>query len=432
MGIYFGTDGIRGIINNDLCFDLMYKCGNALTTMQEKPTIIIGRDTRNSGSLVSLGVSAGAIQGGAKVIDVGIIPTAGIAYLTKKLECDFGVVISASHNPPEFNGIKIFDKNGFKLQDEKENELEKKFIKNYLRDNNDIGSYSYNPSFVNCYINYLTSIGCNLQGFKIVLDASNGASFSIAPKVFKKLGAHVYATNCKNNGDKINYNCGSLYPEVLKRNVLKFKADIGFAFDGDADRIVAVDRYGNILDGDKILYIIAKYLKLKNKNIKDVVGTSHTNMGIENALKKLNINLIRADVGDKYVLKEMLKQNCMLGGEQSGHIISLEHSTTGDGILTAVILSKIMKEQGDLSKFFDVKMLPQVNINVMTTDKLRVINSEFLSSTIYIEQENLKNGRIMVRASGTEPKIRIMVECESLNQATSVANRIAEVVKRIN
>ena len=432
MGIYFGTDGIRGIINNDLCFDLMYKCGNALTILKEKPTILIGRDTRNSGSLVTLGVSSGAIQGGAKVIDVGIIPTSGVAYLTKKLECDFGVVISASHNPPEFNGIKVFDKNGYKLLDEKENELEKKFIKSNLKDNSEIGSYSYFTSFVNCYINYLVSLGCNLQGLKIVLDASNGASFSIAPKVFKKLGAHVFATNCKNNGDKINYNCGSLYPEVLKRNVLKFKADIGFAFDGDADRIVAVDRFGNILDGDKILYILAKYYKLQNEDLKNVVGTSHTNMGIENALNNLDINLIRADVGDKYVLNEMLKQNCLIGGEQSGHIINLKYATTGDGILTAVILSKILKEQGDLTKFFDVKMLPQVNINVLTTDKLRVINSEILSNTIYTEQENLKNGRIMVRASGTEPKIRIMVESESLVQAQNTANRIADVVKRIS
>ncbi len=432
MGIYFGTDGIRGIINNDLCFDLMYKCGNALTILKEKPTILIGRDTRNSGSLVTLGVSSGAIQGGAKVIDVGIIPTSGVAYLTKKLECDFGVVISASHNPPEFNGIKVFDKNGYKLLDEKENELEKKFIKSNLKDNSEIGSYSYCPSFSNCYINYLVGLGCNLQGLKIVLDASNGASFSIAPKVFKKLGAHVFATNCKNNGDKINYNCGSLYPEVLKRNVLKFKADIGFAFDGDADRIVAVDRFGNILDGDKIMYILAKYYKLQNEDLKNVVGTSHTNVGIENALNNLDINLIRADVGDKYVLNEMLKQNCLIGGEQSGHIINLKYATTGDGILTAVILSKILKEQGDLTKFFDVKMLPQVNINVLTTDKLRVINSEILSNTIYTEQENLKNGRIMVRASGTEPKIRIMVECESLLQAQNTANRIAEVVKRIS
>lgn len=432
MGIYFGTDGIRGIINNDLCFDLMYKCGNALTILKEKPTILIGRDTRNSGSLVTLGVSSGAIQGGAKVIDVGIIPTSGVAYLTKKLECDFGVVISASHNPPEFNGIKVFDKNGYKLLDEKENELEKKFIKSNLKDNSEIGSYSYFPSFANCYINYLVNLGCNLQGLKIVLDASNGASFSIAPKVFKKLGAHVFATNCKNNGDKINYNCGSLYPEVLKRNVLKFKADIGFAFDGDADRIVAVDRFGNILDGDKIMYILAKYYKLQNEDLKNVVGTSHTNMGIENALNNLDINLIRADVGDKYVLNEMLKQNCLIGGEQSGHIINLKYVTTGDGILTAVILSKILKEQGDLTKFFDVKMLPQVNINVLTTDKLRVINSEILSNTIYAEQENLKNGRIMVRASGTEPKIRIMVECESLLQAQNTANRIADVVKRIS
>lgn len=432
MGVYFGTDGIRGVVNNDLSFDLMFKCGNALTSIADRPTVLIGRDTRNSGTFVTLAVSSGLVMGGAKVIDVGIIPTAGIAYLTKTLECDFGIVISASHNPPEFNGIKIFDKNGFKLLDEKEQELEKMFVKTMVKDNNNIGSYSYNPSFVNCYVKHLLSIGCNLNGLKVVIDSSNGASFSIAPKVFKMLGARVYATNCKNSGDKINVNCGSLYPEVLKRNVLKFKADIGFAFDGDSDRIVAVDNLGNILDGDKILYLLAKYQKSKNPNIKDVVGTSNTNMGIEDALKKLGITMHRADIGDKYVLDMMIKNRCPLGGEQSGHIINLDYATTGDGILTAVLLTKIIKECGSIDKLFDAKMYPQINLNVVVNDKLRVINSEILSNTIYLEQENLSNGRIMVRASGTEPKIRIMVEGSNEAQCLKIGTRICEVVKRLS
>lgn len=429
MGIYFGTDGIRGVVNNDLSFDLMYKCGNALSSLKEKPTILVGRDTRVSGSFVTLGLSAGVIAGGGKIVDVGVIPTAGVAYLTKKLECDFGVVISASHNPPEFNGIKIFDKNGFKLLDEKENEIEKHFIKSKLKDSLSIGVYSYSPSFVNCYINYLVSLGCNLQGVKVVIDASNGASFSIAPKVFKKLGAIVFATNCKNNGEKINCNCGSLYPEVLKRNVLKFKADIGFAFDGDADRIIAVDSDGNIFDGDKILYILAKYL---NKNCDLVVGTSQTNMAIEESLNKQNIKLIRADVGDKYVLEQMQKHSAVIGGEQSGHIINLNYSTTGDGVLTAVLICNVIKKYGALSKLFDVKLYPQTNINVAVTDKLRVINNETLSNAIHFEQEKLKQGRIMVRASGTEPKIRIMVECKNEKEGRLVAEKIADIVKRIN
>ncbi len=429
MGIYFGTDGIRGIVNNDLSFDLMYKCGNAISSLKEKPTILVGRDTRVSGSFVTLGFSAGVIAGGGKIVDVGIIPTAGVAYLTKKLEYDFGVVISASHNPPEFNGIKIFDKNGFKLLDEKENEIEKHFIKSKLKDSLEIGTYSYSPSFVNCYINYLVSLGCNLQGVKVVIDASNGASFSIAPKVFKKLGATVYATNCKNNGEKINYNCGSLYPEVLKRNVLKFKADIGFAFDGDADRIIAVDSEGNIFDGDKILYILAKYL---NTNCNLVVGTSQTNMAIEQSLSSRNIKLIRADVGDKYVLEQMQKHSAVIGGEQSGHIINLNYSTTGDGVLTAVLICNVIKKYGDLKNLFDIKLYPQTNINVVVTDKLRVINNETLSNAIHFEQENLKQGRIMVRASGTEPKIRIMVESKNEKESKLIAERIADIVKRIN
>lgn len=432
MGVYFGTDGIRGIVNNDLTFDVMYKCGNALTQLKDKPTILIGRDTRNSGDMVALAVASGAVIGGAKVIDVGIIPTAGIAYLTKKLECDYGVVISASHNPPEFNGIKVFDKNGFKLQDSDEFNIEKKFIKTNIKDNTNIGSYSYSPSYVNCYIDYLVSLGVNLNGLKIVIDASNGASYSIAPKVFKMLGAKVYATNCKNNGDKINANCGSLYPEMLKRNVLKFKADIGFAFDGDADRIVAIDGNGDIFDGDKIVYILSKIQQQKFNNVTSVVGTSLTNMGIEKALNEININLIRADVGDKYVLEKMLKYGCLIGGEQSGHIINLEHATTGDGILTAVILSKIVKEYGDLNKIFNVSMYPQHSTNVVVADKLRIINSEILSSAVREEQENLNGGRILVRASGTEPKIRIMVECNNINTATTIAKKLENVVKNIN
>lgn len=432
MGVYFGTDGIRGVVNNDLTFDVMYKCGNALTQIKDRPTVLIGRDTRNSGDLVALAVASGAIMGGAKVIDVGVIPTPGIAYLTKRLECDYGVVISASHNPPEFNGIKIFNKNGFKLQDSEEFEIEKHFIKTNIKDNSDIGSYSFSPSFVNCYVDYLVGLGVNLEGLKVVIDASNGAGFSIAPKVFKALGAKVYATNCKNNGEKINNNCGSLYPEMLKRNVLKFKADIGFAFDGDADRIVAIDGEGNIFDGDKIIYILSKYMKERKECINSVVGTSLTNMGIEKALNNIDIKLIRADVGDKYVLEQMLKQECVLGGEQSGHIMNLKYSTTGDGILTAVILTKVLKECGELDKLFDVDMYPQYSLNVIVSDKLRVINSEILSNAIRNEQEKLNQGRILVRASGTEPKIRIMVECENLNQAKEIAFRLENVVKKIN
>lgn len=432
MGVYFGTDGIRGVVNNDLTFDTMYKCGNALTQLREKPTILIGRDTRNSGDMVSLAVASGAIIGGAKVIDVGVIPTAGVAYLTKVLECDYGIMISASHNPPEFNGIKIFDSNGYKLQDDAEYSIERKFIKTNIKDNSDIGTYSFAPSYVNCYIDYLVSLGARLDGLKVVIDGSNGASFSIAPKVFKMLGAKVYATNCKNNGDKINVNAGSLYPEILKRNVLKYKADIGFAFDGDADRIVAIDGNGEIYDGDKLIYILTKYFVKAGEDIKQVVGTALTNMGIERALNDISVRLIRADVGDKYVLAEMIKNDCILGGEQSGHIIALEYATTGDGLLAAVILSKIVKQSGNLSDIFDVEMYPQYSTNIVVSDKLRIINSEALAIAIRQEQEALKSGRILVRASGTEPKIRIMVECDDILVAKTVATRIETIVKKIN
>ena len=265
---------------------------------------------------------------------------------------------------------------------------------------------------------------------KIVIDASNGASYSIAPKVFRGLNATVITTNCKNSGDKINQNCGSLYPEVLKRNVLKFGADIGFAFDGDADRIVAVDRFGNIYDGDKIVYILSTYFNKLNKDMKCVVGTSHTNMGIEDALNKKDIKLIRSDIGDKYVLEQMLKQNCTIGGEQSGHVILRDYATTGDGILCAVILCKIIKQCGELAKLFDATLYPQININVPVADKMKVINSEILANEIRTQKEKIK-GRILVRASGTEPKIRIMVEEENGKLAQEIAKRLEHIVKSI-
>ena len=436
MGIFFGTDGIRGKVNTELTYDLAYKCGNALGASEKKPTILIGQDTRTSGSFLTIAFSSGALNAGANVIDVGICPTAGIAYLTKRTNADYGVVISASHNPAEYNGIKIFDKNGIKLGDLRENQLERKFVNSKMVQASEIGTYTQNKKIVNLYQNYLISCcETTLENLKVVLDSSNGASYKIAPEVFSKLGAKVIKLNCKNDGANINNNCGSLHPKNLSDAVIKHNANCGFAFDGDSDRIIACDELGNILDGDIIIFMLAKYLKTKNLlNKNTVVGTRHTNMGLEEELNEMGIKLERTDIGDKYVLEKMEQDELNLGGEKSGHIIFRDLATTGDGVLTAVKLSEMMnKTNKKLSELAYAKLYPQCNIDCIVQDKMHVINSEKLSQCINQEESKLGNdARIMVRVSGTEPKIRIMVECKDENMAKNSANTIAQIVKIID
>ena len=436
MGIFFGTDGIRGKVCGQLNFDLAYKCGNALGSSLDKPTIIIGQDTRISGSYITLAFAGGAVSAGANVIDIGICPTAGIAYLTKILNADFGVVVSASHNPPDYNGIKIFDENGFKLGDARENALERKFVHTFTISNARIGKYKQKFNLVNFYIKHLIN-SCNttLLGKKVVIDASNGASYKVAPEVFKKLGAKVIKISCKNDGNKINCNCGSLHPEILQKKVVLTGADFGFAFDGDSDRIIACDEQGNIVDGDQIIFALAKYLKQSNAlNKNTVVGTRHTNMGIEKELSRLGINLERSDIGDKYVLEKMEQMQLNLGGEKSGHIILRDLTTTGDGVLTAVQIAQMCTKMNcTLSQVTKVELYPQCNIDCPVADKMRVINSEQLANAIN-EEENLlgKDARIMVRVSGTEPKIRIMVETNNYNLAEQSAKRLQTMVQKID
>ncbi len=436
MGLFFGTDGLRGIVNKDLSFDIAYKCGNALSSIKENPTILVGRDTRITGEYLTLALAGGATSGGAKVIDLGIIPTAGVAYLTKKLSADYGVVISASHNSQEYNGIKIFDSNGYKLGDKEEERVERNFIKDKVNGYLEVGSYLQKPYLIKKYEEFLTSaFSCSLTGLKIVIDGANGASYKIAPKVFKKLGAKVISSSCNNNGKKINENCGALYPQTLARQVKKHKADVGFAYDGDADRLIVVDERGKVVDGDVTIYLLAKYLKEKGKlKGNTVVGTSHTNMAIENALKKEDINFIRTDIGDKYVLKELVEKDYSLGGEQSGHIILKDVHTTGDGILSAIAVSNMLIEKGEkLSQMIKVDLYPQENVNVIVEDKMKIINSEILSEKISVVRKRLgKEGRVMVRASGTEPKIRIMVESPDKDKNLLLSQELQALVEKIN
>lgn len=434
MGVFFGTDGIRGVVGEELTYHLASACGNALTRIKPNCKIIIARDPRLSGQSLAITFGLGAMLGGAHIIDIGIASTPAISYLTKQLHCDFGVVISASHNPAEYNGIKIFDSTGKKLGDKAEQELERKLITNNSIDYNNIGKIEFKPSILNIYTNYLLSLCENYKGMSIVIDCANGASRNIAQKIFKSAGAKVYCTGISLDGSKINKNCGATHPEHLAKIIKKYNADIGFSFDGDADRIIVCDSQGHIYSGDHILYCLAKYYKANNLlQANAVVGTSMTNFGLELSLKQLGIGLERADVGDKFVIDKMCKLNCNLGGEQSGHIIMSNYLPTGDGVLAAIILTNILKNSAkNTSSMFGIKLFPQVIVNVSVKDKLRVMGSEILANVIsYANQELLGNGRVLVRPSGTEQKIRIMTEANSYRQAKLIADYIAAQIENI-
>jgi len=436
MGIFFGTDGIRGKVSSGLNHDIAFRCANALASEKPNAKILIGQDTRLSCNYLTLAFSLGAVSAGANVTNIGVCPTAGVAYLCKKYNFDYGVVISASHNPPEYNGIKIFNSEGYKLNDNQEMELESKFLNTKINNHPNFGTYKQNFSLVKKYEDFLLkSTNVNLNGLKIVIDASNGASYSIAPKVLKRLGAKVIKTNCKNNGLKINENCGCLHPKILGEKVKKYKANLGFAFDGDSDRIIACNKFGEEIDGDVLIYILAKYLKQNNQlNNNAVVGTKHTNMGIEKALSDLNIKLYRADIGDKYVIEKINEHNLSLGGEKSGHIILKNIATTGDGILSAIKICEVIKNlKTPLEELSSVKLYPQVNLNILVNDKSKILNSNILEKEIKNQEKYLgKNSRVLVRASGTEPKIRIMTECEDITKAQLSANKIKQVVEKLN
>ncbi|MDD6995217.1 MAG: phosphoglucosamine mutase [Candidatus Borkfalkiaceae bacterium] len=436
MGLFFGTDGLRGKVNEDLTFEVAYKVGNALSILKERPTILVGGDTRVSRSYLTAGLAGGAMSGGANVIDAGVLPTAGVAYLTRLIGADYGVVISASHNGGEYNGIKVFDKNGYKLGDKEEERIERCFIHDKTNDFPMIGSYRQDLMLIKKYRDFLLSAAeRSFKGKTIVLDCAFGAAHRIAPEVFRRAGASVIAANCVNDGLSINKNCGAVYPQNLARKVLRYKADMGFAFDGDADRVIAVDEYGEVIDGDMLLCALAKYFKTQGRlHGNAVVGTSHTNMAIENELKADGVDMIRTDIGDKYVLAKMREKGYSLGGEQSGHIILKEYATTGDGILTAIaVTNMLLKQNKTLSEGAKITLYPQVNKNVTVGDKFRVINNEELSRQVAKYAAALEGkGRLMIRASGTEPKIRVMVESKDEALNLSIADTIANTIEKIN
>ena len=435
MSVFFGTDGLRGVVGEELTYDIAFKCGNSLSQNMQGGRVLIGRDTRVTGSFLVSALACGLLSGGVDVVDAGIIPTAAVAYLTKSFKFDYGISITASHNPMQYNGIKIFSLKGEKLQDKEEEKIERGFIKSKHVSAEKIGLYVQKTNLRKHYMDYLVNTtNGSLSGLKVVLDASNGASYSIAPEVFRKLGAKVIKTSCMNNGLKINDKCGSLHPERLAKKVKQYGADMGFAFDGDADRLMAVSEKGKIIDGDMILYALALVFKQRGMLVNNaVVGTSQTNMGIELSLKEKGIKLLRADVGDKYVANLLNKNGLVLGGEQSGHIIIKKFMQTGDGILTAILLAHFCKESGKpLSEFCKVRVFPQVNKDIVVKEKLRILGSEPLLTAITNAQQELAGlGRVLVRASGTEPKIRIMVESENIVASQSLANYLLNTIEKL-
>lgn len=413
---YFGTDGIRGIFGQDLTGIVAFKCGNAISKLKPNCKVIMGRDNRPSGEILSKCLTMGLVCGGAKVIDVGIATTPAISYLTQINDCDFGVVISASHNPSQYNGIKVFGGSGRKIDDETELLIEQN-MQEFCHCQG--GKYIRDCDKIDDYINYLSSIAPNIENMKFAIDCSNGASRSIAKQLFARLNANVRYIGMS-SGKNINKLCGATYPQKLSNFVKKHNLDYGFCFDGDADRIVVVGK-DKIYDGDDILFCLAKHLGVKN-----VVGTITTNMGLEHALKGLKIQLIRANVGDKYVTQQMLNSNSCLGGEQSGHIVLSHLLPTGDGLMVALVLLGLLR-YNSIENLMRLEKFPQVQINVDTINPKLAMQNANIQKSIEKAQIKLGNGgRVLVRPSGTENKVRVMVEAKDYCLAKEIAQEIAK------
>ncbi|WP_085993606.1 phosphoglucosamine mutase [Oceanobacillus senegalensis] len=440
MGKYFGTDGVRGVANKDLTPELAFKLGRAggyvLTQQAEKPKVVIGRDTRISGMMLEGALVSGLLSIGAEVMRLGVISTPGVAYLTKTLSAHAGIMISASHNPVEDNGIKFFGPDGFKLNDEQENEIEK------IIDGEDQLPRPVGPNIgvINDYLEggqkYLSflkdTIDNDFEGLTIAVDCAHGATSSLATHLFADLEAEIFSMGSTPNGLNINDGVGSTHPEKLQEYVLEKGADVGLAFDGDGDRLIAVDEKGNIVDGDQIMYICAKFLNERGVLRQNtVVSTVMSNIGFYKALKENGIESQKTAVGDRYVMEEMRKGGYNLGGEQSGHIIFLNYNTTGDGMLSALQLVNVMKETGKpLSELANEMIIyPQVLKNVKVKDKNEAMNNlKILNEIEKVEKELGDEGRVLVRPSGTEPLVRVMVEAPTKEECEKYVERIVKVV----
>ena len=443
MARMFGTDGVRGIANTELTADLAYALGRAgafvLTEGTHKPKILVAKDTRISGDMLEAALVAGILSVGAEAVILGVVPTPAVAHLTREYKADAGVMISASHNPVEYNGIKFFDGRGYKLSDELEDQIQSVIESNFEGVPSPVGegvgrSYSEESALYE-YIEYAKStIKTDFKGLKVALDCANGAAYKAAVKAFRALGARVYVINDNPDGNNINENCGSTHMEELMDYVVRKKCDIGFAFDGDADRCLAVDEKGNMINGDFLLTICAKASKEAGK-LKDdtLVVTVMSNLGLDIAAKREGINLVKTKVGDRYVLEEMLKENYILGGEQSGHIIFLNHNTTGDGLVTALQVAAILKESGKtFSELAGVmKELPQVLVNAKVPNEKKNIyleDAEIIDAINSVEAKLNGVGRVLIRPSGTEPLVRVMLEGENQEEINEMANSLVDLI----
>lgn len=443
MARLFGTDGVRGLANAELTPELAFKMGRAATYYFGKehkcPVFYIGRDTRISGHMLEAALAAGICSAGGEAVLLGVVPTPAVAYLTQKHGAQAGVVISASHNPFPDNGIKFFAGTGYKLPDTVEDELEKLIAAEPdtmpRPTAGDVGFITYKHDLLQEYVDYaLAAVDGSLSGLKIVVDCANGAAYEAAPAAFRKLGAEVIVLNDKPNGSNINAGCGSTHLEQLQAAVAQNKADIGLANDGDADRCLAVDEAGEAVDGDQIMLICAlEMLKRNTLPDKTLVATVMSNLGLHQAMKNAGGKVLVTPVGDRYVLEAMLKNKLVLGGEQSGHIIFSQYSTTGDGLITALKLAAALKQSGKkMSQLAHVMTrFPQLLVNIRVKSKQGWENNAAIAAAIQAgEQELGDNGRILVRPSGTEPLIRVMAEGPVLPDLERIVATIAEVIKQ--
>lgn len=445
MARLFGTDGVRGVANESLTCELAVKIGQAAAAVlggnqKKRPLVAVGMDTRISSDMLAGAISAGLCSSGADVLSLGVIPTPAVAYLVRKYHADAGVVISASHNSAEFNGIKIFSANGYKLPDELEEKIEDMILGDQKIHGDiigaDVGRIIPAENAHKDYVDYLRqTVSHTLDGLKIAIDCANGAASTTAPMLFEQLGAECHILNADPNGVNINDNCGSTHMESLRKYVLNNSMDAGIAFDGDADRCLCIDEKGNEVDGDFIMAICASDMKKHGKLKKDtVIGTVMTNLGFIKFCQVNGINFIPTKVGDRYVLEEMLLEDYKLGGEQSGHVIFSDCATTGDGELTALrVLSVMYRESEKLSVLASVmKKYPQVMVNVKVSPegKINFYTDSKVKKAIEKAKASLgDSGRVVVRVSGTEPLIRVMAEGENTDEITEIVNTAAAEIK---
>ncbi len=447
MGRLFGTDGVRGVANEELTPVLAMQLGQAgayvLTREKEhKPTIMVGCDTRISSDMLANALMAGACSVGANCVYVGVLPTPAIAYLTRKYKVDAGLVVSASHNPVEFNGIKFFDGNGYKLPDDLEDEIEA-LIRNGMKDvkfptGASVGKIKYRTDAREEYINHsIKAVNVDLRGLKIVVDCAEGASYYTSIEALKELGGEVVAIHNSPDGTNINANCGSTHMEELQARVVYEKANVGLAFDGDADRLLAVDELGNIVDGDQIMAIVGNHMKSQGKLKGDrIIATIMSNLGFFLMGERNKIEIQQTKVGDRYVLERMREIGASLGGEQSGHIIFLDENTTGDGLLSALHLLQVMVETGkplsELSQIMEVMPQALVNAKVPNHKKENYMDYPEIAEAIgKLNEKFAGEGRVLIRPSGTEPKVRVMIEGKDKKQIDAEAKKLAELIQNI-